>query len=69
MKKIKYPELVAEMARKGKTQKEVAKLLGLAHPSISRRLSGEIEWSIGEIDKLCEYFGKDYYELFKKNND
>lgn len=69
MKKSKYPELKAEMARRGETQASIGKLLGLAHPSISRRLSGEKDWSIGEIEKLCEYFGKDYYELFKKNND
>jgi predicted transcriptional regulator len=69
MKKIKYPELVGEMAKRGETQKFIAKLLELDVSSVSRRLSGEIEWSIGEIDKLCEHFKKDYYELFKRNND
>jgi transcriptional regulator with XRE-family HTH domain len=68
MKKIKYPELVGEMAKRGDTQESLAKLLGIPHSSISRRLSGEIEWSISEIDKLCEFYGKDYYELFKKND-
>lgn len=69
MKKIKYPELAAEMARRGETQKTVADLLGIAHSSLSRRLSGKIEWSIGQIETLCEHYGKDYYELFKRNND
>lgn len=68
MKKILYPNLVAEMARRGDTQKALANLLGLPDGSISRRLSGEIEWSISEIDKICDYYKKDYYELFKKND-
>ena len=69
MKKIKYPNLIGEMARRGETQRSLAKLLELHVNSLHKRLSGEIEWSISEIDKLCEYFGKDYYELFKRNND
>ena len=66
MKKIKYPELVGEMAKRGETQKTLATLLELPCASISRRLSGEIEWSISEIDKICKHYNKDYYELFKK---
>ena len=68
MKKIIYPGLVGEMAKKGDTQEVLAKLLGLPRESISRRLSGKIEWSISEIDKICEHYGKDYYELFKKED-
>ena len=68
MKKVKYPGLVGEMARRGETQEVLAKLLGLPRGSISRRLSGETEWSISEIDKICNYYKKDYYELFKNEN-
>jgi len=68
MKKILYPELVGEMARRGDTQESLGKLLNLPHSSISRRLTGDTEWSISEIDKICEHYGKDYYELFKKND-
>lgn len=68
MKKVKYPELVGEMAKHGDTQKSIAKLLGITYSSVSRRLSGEIDWTIGDIEKLCKYFNKDYYELFKKND-
>lgn len=67
MKILKYPELVGEMAKHGDTQKTLAKLLDITYSSVSRRLSGKAEWSISEIEKLCEYYGKDYYELFKKN--
>lgn len=68
MKILKYPELVGEMAKHGDTQKTIAKLLDITYSSVSRRLSGRTEWSISEIEKLCEYYGKDYYELFKKND-
>lgn len=63
--KIKYPNLLAEMARRGDKQKDLAKLIGVATPGISRRLSGQTEWSIGEIEIICEHYGKDYYQLFK----
>ena len=68
MKEVKYPGLVGEMARRGETQRTLAKLLGTSYNSIWRRLTGRTEWSIGEIEKICEHFGKDYYELFKKND-
>ena len=67
MKKVKYPELAGEMAKHGDTQKTIAKLLDLSIPSFSRRLSGEVDWSIGEIETLCKHYKKDYYELFKKD--
>ena len=66
MKIVKYPGLVAEMAIHGDTQKTIAKLLGIASPNVGKRFSGKVEWSISEIEKICEYYGKDYYELFKK---
>lgn len=66
MKKVKYPELAGEMAKHGDTQTTLAKLLNLPNPSICRRLSGETEWSISEIEKICKYYKKNYYELFKK---
>lgn len=69
MKKKKYPNLAAEMAKHGDTQAKIGKLLGITHPAISRRLSGEVDWSISEIEKICELYGKDFYELFKKDNN
>lgn len=67
MKKVLYPELIGEMAKHGDTQKSIGKLLGITYASVSRRLTGKSEWSILEVEKLCNYYNKDYYELFKKN--
>lgn len=64
MKKIKYSGLRAEMAKNGHTQETLGELLKIPKSSVSRRLSGEIEWSIGEIETICKFYKKDYYELF-----
>ena len=66
MKKVLYPELVGEMAKHGDTQRTLAPLLGITYSSVCRRITGRTEWSKSEIDKLCEYYKKNYYELFKK---
>lgn len=65
MKIVKYPELAAEMARRGDTQGTIAKLLNINNTSVSQRFSGELKWRIDEIEKICEYYGKTYDELFK----
>ena len=65
MKKPKYPEIRVEMARHGDTQSTLAKLLDITVTSISRRLSGEIDWRISEVETLCKYYNKSYDELFK----
>ena len=64
-KQVKYPGLAAEMARRGDTQEDLAKLLKLSRPTVCTKLSGKAEWSIGEIEIICEHYKKDYYELFK----
>lgn len=63
--KIKYGGLKGEMAKNGDTNKTLADLLEISESSISRRLSGEIDWSIGEIDIICKHYDKDYYQLFE----
>ncbi len=68
MKKLKYPGLVGEMAKHGDTQKSLGEILGISFPSVSRRLSGKKEWSISEIEKICEHYGKNYYQLFKNED-
>ncbi len=65
MKSPKYPNLVAEMARRGETQRTISKLLNLTNNSVHRKMTGKSDWTISEIEKLCEYFNKDYDELFK----
>lgn len=65
MGKVKFPNLAAELVRKGECQKSLASLLNLNQATISRKMNGISDWTIGEIETLCDYFNKDYYTLFK----
>lgn len=67
MKELKYPELAAEMVRNGETQRILAKKLGMTYQAIWRRLSGRVEFTIDEIEAICEHYGKTFEELFKRN--
>lgn len=65
-KAILYPGITGEMAKRGETQTDIGKLLGLHQTQICKRLQGKKEWTIGEIEILCEHYNKNYYELFKE---
>ena len=69
MKKLMYLEIAAEMVRHGETQQSLAELLEISDASVRNKLYGKTEWTISEIDKLCQHYNKNYYELFKKEND
>lgn len=62
---IKYPKLEVEMSRNGDTQKSLAEILNITPQTVLKKLSGIREWTIGEIEIICEHYNKDYYELFK----
>ena len=62
---IKFPNLVAEMARRGENQKDVAELIGTSQPTFSRKLRGLNEFTINEAIILCKHYEKEYSELFE----
>ena len=64
-REAKYPKLRQEMKSQKETQKKLAELLGLTRGTISKKLAGKIEWSISEVETICEHYKKDYYQLFK----
>lgn len=64
-KQYKYPNIVAEMAKRRETQASLGEIIGLTPQQLRMKLYGKYDWTISEIDKLCSYYGKDYYELFK----
>lgn len=65
MRKILFPGLHGEMARRGETQQELAKLINISEQCISRKFTGKNQWTFNEIEKLCEHYNKNYDELFK----
>ena len=64
-----FPELAAQMARKGETQDDLARLIGVDRTNISRRLTGQTEWTIGEVEILCNHYNMDFWELFKRKEN
>lgn len=68
MKKfILFPEIDKEMKRRGETRKDLARLLELDISQITRKLNGDIQWSIGDIEVMVLHYNKDFWELFRKN--
>lgn len=70
MKNSKFPEIVNQMKKRKQTLKDVTELLGLADISqVSKRLSGNLQWSIGDIEILCKYYNMDFWKLFKRKEN
>jgi len=66
VKEYKYLDLFYEMRKNRESLTKVAKLLDVTPQTVSAKLAGVHDWTIGEIEILCEHYGKDYYALFKK---
>ena len=67
MKKVLYPGLASEMAKRGDLLETLAKLLDLQIGTVCWKINGKSEWKISEINKLCKHYGKSYEELFKND--
>ena len=65
-KEIMYPNLIAEMAKRGDTYGTLAEILKTSISAVGRRINGTVEWSKSEIDTLCEHYKKPYSDLFGK---
>lgn len=62
-----YPEIVNQMNKHNERLKDLKDLLGLADISqVSRRISGYLQWSIGDIEILCKHYNMDFWKLFKR---
>lgn len=62
---IRYPGLVGIMAARGETYQSLADILHTSVSSVSRRMNGDVDWSLGEVKAICEHYGKSYYDLFE----
>lgn len=65
-KEIKYPNLLAEMAKHGETGRKLSLLLNITEAQFSRKINGLTKWNLKEVDKLLEHYKKTYEELFKR---
>ncbi len=46
-------EVRANMARRGRTQSDIATALGISQTAISRRLSGFVPWDVNELELVA----------------
>lgn len=65
-RQLLFPNLRAEMARKGNTIEDIGKVVGISYSTIKARFAGRSDWTLGEVETLCDYFKKDFYELFER---
>lgn len=67
MKKTLYPEIVNQMIKRNEKLHNLVEVLGFKEVSqVSRRLSGEIEWTISEAKVLCRHYNIDFWKLFER---
>lgn len=63
---VLYPNLLAEMARRGETRRTIAKLIKSTPPTVSKKMLGQSAWKMKEIDILCKHYETEYHVLFKR---
>lgn len=59
-----FPNLRAEMARQGKTQNDIAELLGKTKQTVSMWMLGKTEPRISEARRIAEWLGQSMDYLF-----
>lgn len=70
MKNTQFPEIVNQMTKHNQKLKDMVEILGFKEKSqVCRRLAGKIEWTIGEVETLCNYYNMDFEDLFRRKED
>ena len=62
-KVVTYPKLRVAMALNGDTQSDLAKLLKVAKPTITRKFDGTVKFTPEQIKALCKYYQKTEKQL------
>ena len=66
MTKVFGENLKREIEKRGITQRQLAKDIGVSPVTVTDWTKGRKMPRIGTIDKICQYFGIDYEELMKQ---
>lgn len=66
MKKVLFPNLEAELKKKGYTQSAYGKAIGLTPSQVSYRLNGKIDFSLYEMTKTADLLDKTLDYLFRR---
>ena len=62
-----YPKLEAKRAYHGETAHDIAVLLGVSDDSARRRLRGEVEFDLSDIEKLMNHYESTFEDLFGRD--
>ncbi len=54
--KVAFPNIKAEMGRRGETNGSMAKVLGMSVVSYGYKLQGKREFTLAEVHNLAEHF-------------
>jgi transcriptional regulator with XRE-family HTH domain len=57
-------EIRALMGRRRVSQKQLGEALGLAQPTMSKRMNGKIPFDLDELDAIAEFFDVPITDLF-----
>ena len=60
----KFPKLEAKLAERGITYNQLAIYMGMSLSAISRRMNGEVEFDLAEINKILELLECSFTEVF-----
>ena len=63
--KIRYPALYMAMVNRNEHQTTLSRLLNISAGSVSNKMTGRSDWTKAQVDKLCEHYQMNYYDLFK----
>lgn len=56
----------SELAYQRKNIKGLASYMGFPAPSVSRRLSGQVDWRFRDLLKVSEYLGISFWDLMSR---
>lgn len=68
MERIRYTKFRAWMDENGVTAADIAELLGITEPTISKKLNGFVEFRVGEIRTICNHYSisaDNYFVAYK----
>ena len=70
MRNTMFPEITKQMKKRGEHLQDMVELLGLTNISqVSKRLSGLVEWTFGDVEILCSHYNMGFWELFKRKEN
>ncbi len=69
--KVVYPELAAEIAKRGIRKKDIAKCVEISDRALSNKLQGRSAFTWNEVNKICDTFfpGAEMATLFKREGE